>query len=130
MVKEHAKKKHLKVFLVGIFLILILFAGYIYFCVPIQLGGEYQQGMMALPLDMVITKEKVAEDRNQAIQFVEDVHPYFALEKEQSAYEEARQKYIDATVTEMSVGDFQAATAEYLCFFADGHTHIWWEEEE
>ena len=130
MVKEHAKKKHLKVFLVGIFIILILFAGYIYFCVPIQLGGEYQQGMMALPLDMVLTKEKVAEDRNQAIQFVEDVHPYFALEKEQSAYEEARQKYIDATVTEMSVGDFQAATAEYLCFFADGHTHIWWEEEE
>ena len=128
--KKKMMKQYWKRILSVICLLLILFAGFIYFCVPIQMGGNRPQSMKSLPLDMVLSKEEVEEDRMQAIQFVEDVHPYFVLEKEQSAYEEARQKYIDATLTEMSVGDFQAATAEYLCFFADGHTKVWWEEEE
>ena len=123
------KKKRWKIILSTIVLLLALFTGYIYFCIPIQLNGNYPEGLKPLSPDTLLTKEQVIEDRTQAIKFIEDVHPYFALEKDQSAYATALQKYMNATETEMYVSDFQAATAEYLCFFADGHTHIWWDEE-
>ena len=115
----------------GVILGLLFVAGTcVYFFVPVSLGGQYAQGLEALPSDTLLTADQVAADRERAIQFVEDVHPYFVLEEDQSAYEKARQNYIDATSEAMTVGDFQAATGEYLCSFGDGHTHIRWNEEE
>lgn len=97
---------------------------------PVSFGGQYPVRPESLATDTLLTKEQVIEDRDLAIQFVENAHPYFVVEEEQAAYEQARQDYVDAASREMSVGDFQAATAEYLCFFEDGHTRIRWSEDE
>lgn len=125
------KKGKIVIIVLGVILCFLLAAGtYVYFFVPVSLGGQYAQGLEALPADTLLTADRVAADRDYAIQFVEDVHPYFVLEEDQSVYEKARQNYIDATSAAMSVGDFQAATGEYLCAFGDGHTRIRWNEEE
>ena len=78
----------------------------------------------------ILTAREVEEDRNQAIAFIESVHPFFVDGSDVSAYESAKEKYIKATKNKMSWIDFQIATAEYFCFFRDGHTCIWWEEED
>ena len=105
------KKGKIVIIVLGVILCLLLAAGtFVYFFVPVSLGGQYAQGLEALPADTLLTADQVAADRDYAIQFVEDVHPYFVLEEDQSAYEKARQNYIDATSAAMSVGDFQAAT--------------------
>lgn len=83
-----------------------------------------------LPTDTLLSQEQIEEDRNQAITYMENVHPYFILEEDQAVYKLVKQDYIDATTTEMTVRDFQAATAEYICFFKDGHTRLGWSEEE
>ena len=127
---NNSPKKKRKIIL-GIILTLVLcYAGYLYFCVPMQFESHYPESLEPLSPETMLTKEQVEEDRIKAIQFVEDVHPYFVLVKDRNEYEIAKQKYVEATQTGMSVFKFQAATSEYLCSLADGHTHIWWDEEK
>lgn len=116
---------------IGVLLFVIaLAAAFIYFCVPISTGGSEPEWQPALAADTMLTAEQVSEDRDAAITFVEDVHPYFALVDDQTAYAQAKQQFENATAGELSVGGLQAAVAEYLCFFADGHTRVWWEEQD
>ncbi len=111
---------------------LLLFAtvmGLLY-ALPVSFGGKQVDIPKQLAADTVLTAEQVIEDRDKAIEYMESIHPYFILEENQSDYQTAREKYIQATNAAMSVRDLQAATAEYLCFFQDGHTHLRWTEEE
>ncbi|MCX4319005.1 S41 family peptidase [Roseburia sp. 1XD42-69] len=126
--RKKVKKKFI-VILSLTFLVLLL-GGVIGYNIPISFGGSYPPLLPALPPDTLLTKEQVFEDREAAVRFVENVHPYFILEEDLSAYQRARQDYMDSTEKEMTAEDFKAATAEYLCFFQDGHTCIWWEEQE
>lgn len=119
-----------KIIIGGIMLAVVLAAAFIYFCVPISTGGSAPEWQPALAADVLLTAEQVAEDRDAAITFVEDAHPYFALVDDQTAYAQAKQQFENATAGEMSVGELQTAVAEYLCFFADGHTQVWWEEQD
>lgn len=112
----------------GLLLFVVLAAAYIYCCIPISTGGSVPEWQPALAADVLLTAEQVAEDRDAAITFVEDAHPYFALVDDQTAYAQAKQQFENATAGGLSVGEFQTAVAEYLCFFADGHTRIRWEE--
>ena len=105
-------------------------ASVLYFLVPISFGSGYPAIPEPLPPDTLLTQEEAASDRDMAIRFVEDVHPYFLFQEDPTDYEQARQTYIDQTAREMTIGEFQAATAQYLCFFRDGHTRIRWTEEE
>ena len=41
-----------------------------------------------------LSKTQVAEDRNQVIEYLESVHPFFVLEKEQEKYKAAKKTYI------------------------------------
>lgn len=106
-----------KIIIGGIMLVVVLAAAFIYFCVPISTGGSAPEWQPALAADVVLTAEQVSEDRDAAIKFVEDVHPYFALVDDQTAYAQAKQQFENATAGEMSVGELQTAVAEYLCFF-------------
>ena len=128
--KKHKTKKRL-IILITILLLAFIAVGAIgFYRLPISFGGQYPERPEALATDTLLTKEQVTEDRNLAIQFVEDAHPYFIVQKDHSAYEQACRNYMNAASEAMSVGDFQAATAEYLCFFEDGHTRIRWSEDE
>lgn len=124
------RKKITIITIVSLFLALLLLGFALCFCVPISFGGEYPPLLDPLPPDTLLSLEQVEEDRDAAIRFVEDVHPYFILEKDITDYETARRRYVERTSAKMSAGDFQAATAEYLCFFRDGHTRIRWSEKE
>lgn len=113
-----------------ILLLLLAVGAYIYFRVPIGFQVHYPELPEDLPPETLLTAEQIAEDREKMITCVEHIHPYFLLEEEQSAYAEAREKYISETAGDMTVNDFKAATAEYLCFFGDGHTGLKWLEEK
>lgn len=125
------KKINKKIFILAALALILASVGmFIYFCVPISFGMKDIPMPEPLPPDTSLTQEQIEEDRDLAIANMENVHPYFILEEDQAAYELAKQEYIDATGTEMTVRDFQAATAEYICFFKDGHTRLRWSEEE
>ncbi len=83
-----------------------------------------------LPMDTLLSAESVAIDRDDAIKFIEDAHPFFVDGSDQAGYFEAKEAYINSTQTEMTVRDFMIATSKYYCFFKDGHTAIWWSEDE
>lgn len=89
--KKHMTKK--KPVIIAIILFLALTAvGATGFCLlPVSFGGQYPERLEALAADTLLTKEQVAEDRDLAIQFVEDVHPYFVVEEDLTAYGQARQ---------------------------------------
>ena len=118
--------------IICIFFLIALGAGALtlYYVVPICFGGGYPSVIKPLAPDTLLTQEQAVSDRDLTIQFVEDAHPYFIFQDDLTDYEQARQTYIDRTNCSMTVGEFQAATAQYLCFFRDGHTRIRWIEEE
>lgn len=128
--KKHKTNKQPIIFITILLLALIAVGAIGFYRLPISFGGQYPERPEALATDTLLTKEQVTEDRDLAIQFVEDAHPYFIVQKDHSAYEQACRNYMNAASEAMSVGDFQAATAEYLCFFEDGHTRIRWSEDE
>lgn len=80
--------------------------------------------------DVIMTKEQVLDDRQQVIQYVEDVHPFFLLEKNQVEYEIAKHKYIERTQKKMTVDKFWETTSAYLCSLEDAHTRIGWRTNE
>ena len=122
-------KKKIGLVIVVIVLLLAIIVGICYFF-PLSVGGKSVDIPKPLAAETVLTAEQVIEDRDKAIEYMEEIHPYFILVEDQSAYEDAKQKYIQTAASEMSVRDFQAATAEYIGFFQDGHTRLAWKEEE
>ncbi len=104
----------------------------IYFFVPISLGNHSSdfQAPESLPMDTLLTKEQVQEDRDQMITYIEHIHPYFVAEEDTAAYHTAKENYLAQTADAMTVGEFQVATGEYISFFGDGHTVFYWPEEE
>lgn len=122
--------KKLGITLAVILLLFLAVGTYIYFRVPIQFQGTDVELPEDLQPETLLTAEQVAQDREQMITYIEDIHPYFLLEEDQSLYALAKEKYISETAGDMTVGDFKIATAEYLCFFGDGHTGLKWSEEK
>lgn len=108
-------------------------------CIAACLLWAFPMGMLpvegtphqaALPQDHLLTAQQVQQDREQCIRMVEETHPYFLLEEDLATYEAAKARYLTDTSGEMTVGDFEAATAEFLCFFGDGHTGVRLAETE
>lgn len=122
-------KKKIGLVIVVIVLFLAIIVGICY-SFPLSTGGKSVDIPKSLAAETVLTAEQVIEDRDKAIEYMEEIHPYFILVEDQGDYEEAKQKYIQTAASEMSVRDFQAATAEYIGFFQDGHTRLVWKEEE
>lgn len=125
------KKKNKVILVLIIAAILLLGIGaMILYSYPISFSGKNVEIPEPLAPDTILTTEQVIEDRDRAISYMEEVHPYFILVENQTDYENVKQKYIQTAASEMCVRDFQAATAEYICFFQDGHTRLAWKEEE
>ncbi len=122
------KKKSGKVTIIAVLLFAAV-AGILY-SFPLSAGGKSVDIPKPLAAETVLTAEQVIEDRDKAIEYMEEIHPFFILVEDQSDYEDAKQKYIHTAASEMSVRNFQVATAEYIGFFQDGHTRLAWKEEE
>ena len=125
------KKKKIWIPLIIVLAVLLVAAAlFIFLKPPIMFQINYPELPETLPVETVLTAEQVTEDREKMITYVENIHPYFLLEEDLNDYEAAKEKYISQTAGEMTVGDFNLATAEYLCFFGDGHTGAKWYEEK
>ena len=75
----------------------------------------------------MLTKSQIQEDRTQVIENLEEIHPFFLLEKNLEEYETAKKKYVKATSKKMTLYEFQEATSIYLSSINDGHTGIQWK---
>ena len=75
----------------------------------------------------MLTKSQIQEDRTQVIENLEEIHPFFLLEKNLEKYETAKKNYMKATSKKMTLYEFQEATSIYLASINDGHTGIQWK---
>lgn len=81
-------------------------------------------------LNQTLTKAQAQEDREQVIEYLENVHPFFLLEQNQKEYKAAKEKYVKATKKAMPIAEFREITSIYLSSINDGHTTIKWENGE
>ncbi|MBQ6950522.1 MAG: hypothetical protein IJN44_03400, partial [Clostridia bacterium] len=121
------KKKKRFLLLMGIFLFVLLAAGAALYFLPISFGGTGVKRPDALPGDTLLSAQQVQADRQQLIQYVESVHPFFVDGSDQTAYQAARETYLAETNDAMTVDAFMGASARYLTVFGDGHTKLSWQ---
>ena len=108
-------------------LVVLLGAGAAMYCLPLSVGGTRVARPDALPGDTPLTAQQVQADRQQLIDYVESVHPFFVDGSDQTAYQAARETYLAETNDAMTVDAFMGASARYLTVFGDGHTKLSWQ---
>lgn len=110
-----------------ILLLVVLAAGAALYFLPLGLGGTGVNRPDALPGDTLLTTEQVQADRQQLMDYVESVHPFFVDGSDQSPYLAAKEAYLAETANAMTVDAFMSASARYLTVFGDGHTRLSWQ---
>lgn len=120
--EKKIKRKIIKS-IIAIFVCTIVFLIVLYNLLPIQSSYNIDFKTMKSP-DTFLSKQEIIEDRNQLIEYVESIHPYFELEKDLSSYQEKKSEFMDYCSKEMYISDFLMACSNYLCFLEDCHTKI------
>lgn len=120
-------KKKLIWIIAIILLVGLLVTGAVMYFLPVSFGGTRTARPDALPGDTLLTAEQVQADRQQLMDYVESVHPFFVDGSDQTAYLAAKEAYLSETSAAMSVDAFMGATARYLTIFGDGHTRLSWQ---
>lgn len=119
-------KKYFRI-IVPLLLVLLLAAAAALYILPVGFGGARVQRPDALPEDTLLTAEQVLADRQQLIDYVESVHPFFVDGSDQTAYQAAKKTYLSSTEAAMTVDTFMRASARYLTVLGDGHTKLGWQ---
>ena len=65
-----------------------------YWLLPLSVGGTAVRQPAPLPGDTLLTAEQVRADRQQLIDYVESVHPFFVDGSDQTAYRAAKEAYL------------------------------------
>ena len=120
-------KKKLIWIIASILLVALLVTGAVMYFLPVSFGGTRVVRPDALPGDTLLTAEQVQADRQQLIDYVESVHPFFVDGSDQTAYQAAKEAYLSETNDAMTVDAFMGASARYLTVFGDGHTRLSWQ---
>ena len=110
-----------------ILLVGLMAAGAAVYFLPINFGGTRVARPEALSGDTLLTEEQVQADRQQLIDYVESVHPFFVDGSDQTAYQAAKEAYLSETNTPMTIDAFMGASARYLTVLGDGHTKLSWQ---
>ncbi len=119
-------KKKMLIAVAAVLLLVLSAAAALYF-MPVSFGGTWPQRPAALPGDTLLTAEQVDADRQQLIEYVESVHPFFVDGSDQTAYQAAKEAYLAETGAAMTVDAFMESTARYLTVLGDGHTKLGWQ---
>lgn len=98
-----------------------------YWLLPLSVGGTPVRQPAPLPGDTLLTAEQVRADRQQLIDYVESVHPFFVDGSDQTAYRAAKEAYLAEANGPMTVDAFMEASARYLTVLGDGHTKLRWQ---
>lgn len=120
------KKKLLSIIAIILLVVLPAACVALYF-LPVSFGGTRVARPDALPGNTLLTAEQVQADRQQLIDYVESVHPFFVDGSDQTAYQAAKEAYLSETNAAMTVDAFMGASARYLTVFGDGHTKLSWQ---
>ena len=120
------KKKLLWIIAIILLVVLLAASAALYF-LPVSFGGTRVARPDALPGDTLLAAEQVQADRQQMIDYVESVHPFFVDGSDQAAYQAAKEAYLSETNAAMTVDAFMGASARYLTVFGDGHTRLSWQ---
>ena len=120
------RKKLIWIIAIMLLVVLIAAAAVLYF-LPVSFGGTRTARPAALPEDTLLAAEQVQADRQQLMDYVESVHPFFVDGSDQTAYQAAKEVYLSGTNTAMTVDAFMGASARYLTIFGDGHTKLSWQ---
>lgn len=121
------RKKKRRWHIAILLLIVLLAAGAALYFLPLSLGGTRVTQPEALPGETLLTAAQVQADRQQLIDYVESVHPFFVDGSDQTAYQAAKRAYLSQTDSVMTVDAFMCASARYLTVFGDGHTRLRWQ---
>jgi len=127
------KKKKLKV--IGIILgcVVVLLTGigiYLYYNYPISVYAPKAHKYAGnVQLDKEMTVSEVKADAEEMIDIMESTHPIF-LEKQPEKYKEAKERFLKETKKSMTVGEFQLSVSRYLVSLQDGHTKLFWRDEQ
>lgn len=108
--------------------LLILSAGAVFVWLILRLTGSGFTMKPQLPVDTVLTVGQVQGDRDEMIRLLEGIHPFFILEEDRAAYDAAKNRYLEETQEQMTIGGLQERTARFLTVMKDGHTGIRWSE--
>ncbi len=120
-------KKKVLIILAAVLAVLVLAAAVVLYSFPISFGGTGVKRPDALPGDTLLTREQVQADRQQLMDYVESVHPFFVDGSDRTAYQAAKEVYLSETKDAMTVDAFMGASARYLTVFGDGHTRLNWQ---
>ncbi|MBI6875227.1 S41 family peptidase [Clostridium aciditolerans] len=126
-------RKKLKV--IGIILgcIAILLLGgcvYVYAKCPITIHeGKTYVSTGNVVLDKKLAKLEVKEDVEKLVNTIESTHPIF-LEGKTEKYKKAKERFLKETDRDMTTAEFQLAVSRYLSSIQDGHTRVWFEEDQ
>ena len=127
------KRKKIKI--IGIILgcIVLLLVGafiFIYNSYPISVyAPKPYKPSGSVVLDKEMAKLEVTADAEKLIAIMENTHPIF-LEKQSSKYKEAKERFLKETNNNMSAGEFQLSASRYLVSIEDGHTKLYWREDQ
>jgi hypothetical protein len=80
-------------------------------------------------LDKKLTKLEVKADVEKLIKTIESTHPIF-LEGETEKYKKAKESFLKETDKDMTTAEFQLSVSRYLSSIQDGHTRVWFEEDQ
>ncbi len=113
--------------ILSILLLFLLAAGIAVYSFPVSVGGKRVKRPDALPGDTLLTVEQVQADRQQLIDYVESVHPFFIDGSDQSMYRAAKETFLSETNSAMTVNEFMCLISRYLTVLGDGHTKLSWQ---
>ena len=124
------KKKKALLIIAVVLLFVLLAAGAAIYFLPVSFHRAGVERPDALPGDTQLTATQVQSDRQQLIDYVESVHPFFVDGSDQTAYLAAKEAYLSETTEAMTLDAFMCATSRYLTVFGDGHTKLRWQYGE
>lgn len=126
-------RKKLKIFGIILGFIAVLLLGtciYVYAKCPITAyESKFYRSSGNVVLDKKLTKLEVKEDVEKLINTMESTHPIF-LEGKTEKYKKAKERFSKETDKDMTTAEFQLSVSRYLSSIQDGHTGVWFEEDQ
>ncbi|WML34657.1 S41 family peptidase [Clostridium sp. OS1-26] len=126
-------RKKLKIFGIILGVIVVLLLGtciYVYAKSPITAyKSKSYRSSGNVVLDKKLTKLEVKEDVEKLINTTESTHPIF-LEGKTEKYKKAMERFSKETDKDMTTAEFQLSVSRYLSAIQDGHTRVWFEEDQ
>lgn len=97
--------------------------------IPLAKSEPFEWPSETLSESAVLSAEQIQEDTQILIRSVEETHPLF-LKTPPEAYNSAKSTFLARAVKPMRLEDYQILVNTYMTSLQDGHTQVYWRENE